>query len=563
MIEDIKIELKDFLNNKFNANFVVEAPKNKSLGDISIPSFALAKILKKSPPECANELKNTLGEYSKHILFEEINITGGFVNIKLNKGLVAQETIKEIYGNDTYGQLTLGEGKTVVIDYSSPNIAKPFGIGHLRSTIIGQALKNINIKCGYDVVGINYIGDWGTQFGKVIYAYKTWSSKEKVDQDGVKELVALYIRFHKEADINPKLDDIARQIFKDLENGNQEYLELWKWFKDVSLTESKEVYDLLGVSFESYNGEAFYNDKMGVIVDELKEKELLVEDKGANVVMLGDKYPPALIQKSDGSTLYLTRDLASIKYRRDNYNFSKALYVVGGEQKLHFNQFKEVVKLMGYEDHELIEHIHFGLVLQNGKKMSTRKGRTVLLIDVLKEAVSIAKKTIEEKNPDIENKDFIAEKIGVGAIIFNDLKNFRTHDVEFDAEQMLKFEGQTGPYLQYTCVRINSLITNANVNLDNNAISTEVFDNTHYFDIITLCSQYKNTIKKACEDSAPSYIAKYLLSLASAFNSFYGNVKILDDNELVKNTNLLLSSVTKTILQDGMKLLGIVPIEKM
>jgi len=461
-----------------------------------------------------------------------------------------------------YGAWDFGKGQVVCIDYSSPNIAKPFSIGHLRSTIIGHSLGNLLEKCGYKVVRINHLGDFGTQFGKIIYAYLNFGSEELVKENPIEELVKLYVEFHELAKEHPEMEDAAREIFKELELNNPKYVKLWQWFRDESLKDYMQIYKLLNVDFDTYDGEAFYNDKMQPVIDELKAKGLLKLDEGAMIVDLGKDIPPALIQKSDGSTLYITRDLAALFYRKNTYHFDKALYVVGNEQKLHFEQLRQVIDKMGYPYKEEIVHINFGLVLQDGKKMSTRKGKIVKLGDVLNEAILLSKQYIEDKNPDLENKDEIARKIGVSAIVFNDLKNYRVNDFEFNLEDMVNFFGQTGPYLQYTSVRINSILSEEDFVFDK-VVSSEWFDVDYVFDIVKEISLYQGIIRKSVEEYSPSVLAKYLLNLASLFNSFYGKEKILVADTLEKNTKLHLLTMVKNVLNDGMLLLGMQLIDRM
>lgn len=566
MIDKIKTtireELESILLTKFNQhiNIVVEEPKTSGLGDISIPIFSVVKVIRKPLKEVAEMIVDLLKETTIFYLFAEINVIGGFVNITLDRLIFSQQVIKEAKRLD-YGDLTVGKNKTIVIDYSSPNIAKPFSVGHLRSTIIGQAIGNISKKIGYDIVRINHLGDFGTQFGKIIYAYLQFGDKKLVKQNPIDELTKLYVEFHELAKNNPEMEDKAREIFKELEQGNPEYYELWSYFRKVSLEEYMKVYQELGVEFDSYNGEAFYNDKMQKVVDELKDKELLKLDQGAMIVDLGDSMPPALIQKSDGSTLYITRDLAALFYRKNTYNFDEVLYVVGNEQKLHFEQLKQVVKRMGYDFYDTIHHINFGLVLQDGKKMSTRKGKVVKLVDVLNEASDLSLAYINEKNPDLKDKESIAKKIGVSAIIFNDLKNYRSNDVEFNLEEMVNFVGQTGPYLQYTSVRITSVLEENNFNCED--LDFKIFKQDHSFELIKTIAQYEEILVKAKEEYSPSVLAKYLLVLASYFNSFYAKEKIMVEDDLERNTKLCLISIIRNILDEGMKLLGMQVIKKM
>ena len=568
MINNIKTRIKKELELKLkeiyktDISVVVEEPKKVELGDISIPVFSVVKVVRKPLPQVLETIIEILKTSKDTELFDEINSVSGFINITLNKEKFSKLVIED-YNNSVsnYGSSKIGDNKTVCIDYSSPNIAKPFSVGHLRSTIIGHSIGNILEKCGYKVVRINHLGDFGTQFGKTIYAYLNWGDEELVKKNPVEELVKLYVEFNERAKTDKSIEEEARKIFTELENGNPKYVKLWEFIREESLKEYMKVYKLLNVSFDSYNGEAFYNDKMQAVVDELKTKSLLKKDQGAMIVDLGEKIPPALIQKSDGSTLYITRDLAALFYRKNTYNFDEVLYVVGNEQKLHFNQLKKVVSLMGYDFAEDIHHINFGLVLQDGKKMSTRKGKIVKLEDVLKEASTLSLDYINEKNPGLENKEETAEKIGVSAVIFNDLKNLRTNDFEFNLEDMVAFVGQTGPYLQYTSVRIKSILTS--VIEETNELDFSLFNQGHYFEIIKNISQYEDIIIKSKEDYAPSILAKYLLNLASLFNSFYAKEKVMVEDLVERNTKLQVLRMVRNILNDGMNLLGMSVIHKM
>lgn len=559
--QTIKENLEAYYNEKYNVeiNFVVEEPKKPEMGDLSVPGFSVCKALKKALPECVEEIKEVL---SKIDIIKEINVLGGFINLRIDKTKLSYDILVEALNKkENYASDTIGLGKNIVLDYSSPNIAKPFSVGHLRSTIIGNSLKLIYKKLGYNTIGINHLGDWGTQFGKVIVAYKKWGSEEAVKKNSLKELSRIYVKFHEEAKKDQSLDDEARRVFMELENGNEEYMKLWQWFRDESVKEAMFMYDLLDVSFDSYNGEAFFNDKMDPIVSELEEKNLLKEDNGAMIVDLGEQMPPALIKKTGGASLYITRDLAALFYRKKEYNFEKVIYVVGNEQKLHFNQLKAVVDKMGYDFSKDIYHVNFGLVLQNGKKMSTRDGKVVTLYEVLQSAIKVAYDQINEKNQDLEDKEEIAKKIGIGAIVFNDLKNHRTLDVEFDLAHMTKFEGQTGPYLQYTVVRIKSILRENKLDLSN--ITLDVFEKEHYYDIVKTVSQFNQHIRRAAVENAPSVIAKYLLGLAQAFNKFYGLEKIVNEDLTKRNSNLLLLNAVLVVLEEGLRLLGVKTLERM
>ena len=566
MIQDLKIKIKQKIEEYVKENYgievvaVVEQPKNLDMGDIAVPVFSVMKAIRKPLPEVVAFVKTLLLE--SFDVISEINPTGGFLNIRVKKTEICANILKEAVNKlGDFGNNDFGLDKNVVIDYSSPNIAKSFSIGHLRSTMIGNSLKLIYRKCGYNVFGINYLGDWGTQFGKMIIAYKKWGNLDEIKADPINKLTELYVRFHDEAKEDPSLEDEAREAFRKLETGDQEYYELWQWIREESLKESQQIYDLLHVSFDSYNGEAYYNDKMDPVVDELTEKGLLIDDQGAKIVRIGDDIPPALIKRRDGGSLYITRDLSAIFDRKNTYNFDKILYVVGNEQKLHFEQLRRVITAMGYDYSDSINHINFGLVLQNGRKMSTRGGGVVKLYDVLDNAMKLAYKQITEKNPNIENPKEIARKVGCGAVVFNDLKNHRTLDYDFDMEKMLKFEGQTGPYLQYTGVRIASILRGNPY--DANNLDVSLFDDATYFELSRTIGEFKSIVAKACSEDAPSVIAKYLLGLAQTFNKFYANVKINASDEKVRNTNFMIAHATRIVINEGLRLLGIEYVEQM
>ena len=566
MINQIKLEIKQKLDNYYQTKYnlpismVVEEPKNPELGDVSIPMFAAVKALRKPMPEIVSEAVEVINSFNLPIL--SIKPVGAFVNLFVDKANLSLQIIQDcLVKNDSFGNSEIGNGKNGTLDYSSPNIAKSFSIGHLRSTMIGNSLKLIMQKCGYNTFAINYLGDWGTQFGKMIVAYKKWGSRETINNDPINELTRLYVKFHEEAEKNPILEDEAREAFRKMELKDSEYLELWQWIKDESLKESAQIYDLLEISFDSYNGEAFFNDKMDPVVEELAAKGLLKEDQGAQIVDLGDDMPPALIKRSDGGSLYITRDLAAVFYRKKEYNFDKILYVVGNEQKLHFQQLKKLIGKMGYDFSDNVEHVNFGLYLTNGKKASTRKGNVVKLYDVLQKAISLAYELIDAKNPNLKNKEEIAKYVGIAAIVFGDLKNYRGLDVEFNIEQSVKFEGQTGPYLQYTGVRIASILRDKEFDVNNCDIT--LFEKPHYFEIVRQVAAFKSTIEKSAIEYAPSVIAKYLLGLASSFNKFYSLEKINSEDEKARNTNFMLAKAVRIVLNEGLRLLGIKSLEEM
>ncbi|HEY4601439.1 MAG TPA: arginine--tRNA ligase [Cerasibacillus sp.] len=530
---------------------LIETPTYETQGDLAFPCFVLAKQFRKSPALIASELSATIN----HSLIEKVKADGPYLNVFFNKKAVSEQVLKHILTDQQqYGSTHIGKGKTMTIDFSSPNIAKPFSMGHLRSTVIGQTLSLIAEKCGFDVVKINHIGDWGTQFGKLIVAYKKWGDKARVRAQPIMELFELYVRFHQEAERHPELEQEARDAFKQLEDGDEASLQLWTWFRDASLQEFKRIYDLLGVSFDSYHGEAFYNDKMADTIQELENKNLLTESDGAEVVELtNEELPPCLIKKSDGATLYATRDLTAARYRKETYDFDKMVYVVGHEQRLHFQQVFAVLDKMGYDWARDMVHVPFGFILKDGRKMSTRKGKVVLLEDVLKEAIQLAKKNIETKNPNLANKDDVAHAVGVGAVIFHDLKHERNHNIEFDLEDMLTFEGSTGPYVQYTHARACSILRKAG--RGKAAESFSGLTDSYSFTVIKKMLDFPHAVTRALKDYEASHIAKLLLELARAFNQYYSQVKILQNDSEMNARLALVQSVT-IVLSEGLRLLG-------
>ena len=555
----ILFELLDQEMAATDLELMIEKPKNAAHGDLAFPCFTLAKLKRKSPNLIAQELSEKIQSPT----FEKVEVVGAYLNIFLNKKLVSEQLVSSIFAQKGhFGSHIFGNAGNVTIDMSSPNIAKPFSMGHLRSTVIGNSIALITEKCGYNPIRINHLGDWGTQFGKLITAYKLWGDAEKVKQNPIKELLALYIKFHDVAESDPSLEDQGRSWFKRLEDGDAEALSLWQWFRDESLKEFSRIYELMNVQFDSYNGEAFYNDKMDRIVKLLEEKQLLVESDQAMVVELTEEQlPPCLIKKSDGATLYATRDLAAAHYRKENYNFVQSLYVVGHEQSLHFKQLIAVLGKMGYEWAERMVHVPFGMMLKDGKKMSTRKGKVVLLEEVLNESIAMARHNIEEKNPNLANKDEVAKQVGVGAVIFHDLKNNRMNDIEFSLEEMLRFEGETGPYVQYTFARACSILRKANWQTDSQPENyTNSWDKE--WKVASLLMEFAPAIKRACENYDPSQVAKYIVDLAQAFNKYYAEVKILEESEEREARLALVYSVT-VVLKEGLRLLGIESPEEM
>ena len=537
---------------------MIEVPKYANQGDLAFPAFTLAKVLRKAPQAIATEIVEAVSD--QHI--ERAEAMGPYANFFLERSAFADEVLKEVLElGEHYGDWDYGQGRKVVIDMSSPNIAKPMSMGHLRSTVIGNAIANLEKKVGYEPIRINHLGDWGTQFGKLIEAYKLWGSEELVKADPIAELIKLYVRFHEEAELDPTLDDKGRAWFKKLEDGDAEAVRLWEWFRSESLKEFNRVYDLLGVTFDSYNGEAFYNDKMDVVVDMLEDANLLKVDNGATIVDL-EKYdlPPALIKKSDGATLYMTRDLAAANYRKNTYDFAKCIYVVGMEQSNHFKQLKAVLKELNLPWAETIVHIPFGLITLNGKKLSTRKGKIILLEGVLKEATELALKQIEAKNPSLENKEAVAHAVGVGAVIFHDLKNDRTNNFDFALEEVVQFEGETGPYVQYTHARAMSILRKANHTVDTKEAFSLTDDDA--WEVLKLIENYPNVVRFAEEKCEPSAIAKFVINLAQAFNKYYAHTKVLVEDEAF-NSRIALVQTTASILKQGLALLGVAAPDEM
>lgn len=537
----------------------LEAPKSSDLGDVAFPTFTLAKTLHKAPQLIAADIVAAIDQEG----FEKVVATGPYVNFFLDKVATSNQVLKTVFDLEgAYGDNVDGQGAKVTIDMSSPNIAKPMSMGHLRSTVIGNALANITAKNGYAPVKINHLGDWGTQFGKLIYAYKAWGSEEEVKSDPIATLLKYYVEFHEKAKENDLLNDEGRAWFKKLEDGDEEAHRLWQWFRAESLKEFSEIYDRLDITFDSFNGEAFYNNKMDKVVDLLEEKNLLVESQGAQIVDLSHINPnltPAMIKRSDGATLYMTRDLAAALYRKETYDFAKSLYVVGGEQREHFVQMKAVLSLMGFEWSDDTEHIAFGLITFNGKKMSTRKGEVVLLKDVLDDAHELALKQIQEKNPALGDKYTVAEEVGAGAVVFHDLMNDRTNNFDFNLEEVVRFEGDTGPYVQYTNARAKSILRKTSVQLTSDDLN---LTDPATWDIITTLNNFPKTVQRAWQQREASIIAKYALNLSRAFNKYYANSKILTEDAQL-NARLVLVKSVSIVLTEGLRLLGVKAPEEM
>lgn len=547
--------LSELLNGFSTADIfdMLEYPADRKLGDIALPCFKLSKAMRMPPQKIAESLCAGLkaNEECKNV-FEKIENVNGYLNFYISNDYL----LKNLNGMSApdYGSSDVGKGKTIVIDYSSPNIAKPFHIGHLRSTVIGQSIKNIHRFCGYECVGVNHLGDWGTQFGKLIVAYKKWGDKETIEQRGIKALTEIYVRFHEEAEKDPSLEDEAREAFSKMEQGDSECIELWKWFVEISIAEFKKVYELIGADFESWNGESFYFDKTDEVVNALKEKNLLKLDNGAYIVSL-DEYdmPPCLILKSDGSTIYATRDIAAAFYRKKTYNFDKCIYVTSAGQSLHFAQFFKVIELMGEEWAKDLVHVPFGTVSIDGAKLATRTGNVILLEDLFREATEKTLEIINEKNPTLENKEEVASAVGVGAVIFHDLSNNRIKDINFIWDEVLNFDGNTGPYVQYTYARCCGILEKAGSYGKDGVIThpSEV-------DIIKTLSLFPEKVEQARRDLEPSVISRYLLDVCQEFNRFYHDCPVLRaEDEKVRSTRLAIVEATSVVLSNGLKLIGL------
>ena len=537
---------------------LLETPKKSEMGDLAFPAFSLAKTLRQAPQMIAADIAEKISSDG----FEKIVATGPYVNFFLDKSATATAVLSNILSDGTAYATLAQTGENVAIDMSSPNIAKPFSIGHLRSTVIGDALAKIYQKIGYNPVKINHLGDWGKQFGMLIVAYKKYGNEAAIRQNPISELLKLYVQINAEAADDPTVDVEARDWFLKLENGDAEALALWQWFRDESLVEFDRIYTELGVEFDSMNGEAFYNDKMDEIIDILSEKGLLTESEGATVIELEGFENPALIKKSDGATLYITRDLAAALYRKRTYKFAKSLYVVGQEQSGHFKQLKAVLKKMDYDWADDIYHVPFGLVTKEGKKLSTRKGNVILLEPTLHEAVKRAQAQIDAKNPDLPNKAAVAHAVGVGAIKFYDLKNERLNGYDFNLEEMVSFEGETGPYVQYAHARIQSILRKANFQPDAVAGKTLALTDDESWEIIKLLQAFPDVIARAARTFEPSAIAKYAINLAQAFNKYYAHTRILDENA-EKDARLALAYATGIVLRESLRLLGVDAPEEM
>ena len=566
-MQDFKLAIANCLKEKIEdltleeIVALIEVPPNKDMGDFAFPCFKLAKVFRKAPNMIAADLAENIeanGAISK------VMPLGGYVNFFVNKSQLAKTVINDVLTKkEKYGHSDLGQEKAVVIDFSSPNIAKPFHIGHIRTTVIGNALYKIYDSQGYNVVRVNHLGDYGTQFGKLIVAFKLWGSKEAVEANPIPELLKLYVKFHEEAEQKPEMEDEARAWFTKLENGDEEAKALWQWFRDESLKEFARVYDLLDIEFDSYAGESFYSDKMGVVIDQLKEKGLLVQSQGTNVVDLEEfNMPPALITKNDGSTLYMTRDLAAAIYRKNTYDFDKCIYVVGSQQSLHFQQLFKVLELMGYEWSKDLIHVPFGMVALEEGTMSTRKGRVVFLEDVLKQAVEKTKEIVLSKNPNAKNVEQIAKQVGVGAVVFQELSNSRIKDYTFSWSRTLSFEGETGPYVQYTHARCCAVLRKAEEEVTTD-INYDLLSDGDGAEVLKVIGSFNKSILAAMRKNEPHIITRFVLDLAQAFNKFYHDNPILVEDAELRKARLALVAATRQTIENALALLGMHAPERM
>lgn len=541
---------------------VMETPPEPKLGDIAFPCFILAKTMRKAPAAIAGELAAT---FDTEEVFERVEAVGGYLNFFCSRKAFITDVLNSVKESDgNFSKSDKGNGKTIVIDYSSPNIAKPFHIGHLFSTAVGNSLSRIYSYLGYKVERVNHLGDWGTQFGKLISAYKRWGDPVVIEKDPINELLKIYVKFHEEAEKNPELDDEAREYFKSLENGDPETTKLWQYFRDISLKEFNRVYDMLGVGFDSYAGESFYNDKMQEVVEILKDKNLLCESDGAQVVKLDElNIPPCIILKSDGATIYATRDIAAALYRHRTYNFDKNIYVVGTPQTLHFKQIFAVMKKAGFDWADDCVHVNFGLVKFPDKKLSTRHGDVVFLEDVLNESINKTLAIITENSPEMENKEEVAKKIGIGAILYTFLKNSREKDIVFSWESMLDFEGESAPYVQYSYARAKSILRRCNIDYSDADFSYAVTDEE--YELVKQINSFGNAIEDSAAKNEPFYINRYVTQLAKSFNKFYNTRPILkgDVDEETKKARLAIVDAASQVIKSALALLGIETVESM
>jgi len=548
---------------------MVEVPQDTKMGDYAFPCFKLAKTLRKAPPLIAKDIAAALSENE---LFEKVEQVNAYVNMFVSKEAYSSDTISEVINRgEDFGKTDIGKGRLVIVEYSSPNIAKPFHIGHIRSTVIGNSINKIYSALGFKVRRLNHLGDYGTQFGKMIVAYRHWGNRQDVVDEPIKTLLAYYTKFHVEVETNPELDDEAREAFANLEHGQKEEVELWQWFRDESLKEFMKVYNMLEIDFDEYDGESFYSDKMGRFIQELKDKGLLQESEGANIVDLSEfNMPPALITKSDGSTLYCTRDIATAVYRKETYDFYKNIYVVASQQNLYFQQWMKVVQLLGYDWVKDCVHVPFGMVSLEEGTMSTRHGRVVFLEDVLNKAVEKTKEIIKEKNPNADEAtiDEVAKEVGIGAVVFQELSNNKIKDYVFKWDKVLNFDGETGPYVQYTHARCSSVLTKAGEDVVAKAMALKDIDYSYLnsdsaYDLVKLIHKLPQVVVEAGEKYEPSIVTRHIVNIAQAFNRFYHDEHILTDNEDEKVAKVALVIAAKTAIKNGLALLGMHAPERM
>lgn len=543
---------------------IIEIPPNVEMGDYAVPCFKFAKKYRKSPAMIAKDFSEKISDVEE---FEKIECAGPYVNFFVDKKHFAEKILKLAYKEkEKFGSTNIGEGKSVIVEFSSPNIAKPFHIGHIRSTLIGNSIYKIYTYMGYNTVAINHLGDYGTQFGMLISAYKKWGSPEivqAIENDPIPELLKLYVRFNQEIETHPEYKDEARYWFKELENGNEEAHRLWSWFREVSLKEFNRVYDMFGIKYDSFAGESFYSDKMPEVIAELEDKQLLKDSEGAKIVELSEYgLTDALIQKSDGSTLYVTRDIAAALYRKKTYDFYKNIYIVGAPQKLHFDQWRKIIDLMGYEWAYDCVHVMFGTVSLEDGTLSTRQGRVVFLEDVLKKAIEKTTEIINDRNPNLDNREEVAKQVGIGAVIFQELFNNRIKDYMFSWDKTLSFEGETGPYVQYTYARTCSLLKKADIEIDDD-VDFSVLTDKESFNVIKKLEGFKAAVLGSHDKYEPFFVTRYVVGLAQEFNRFYHECPIIVDDVNVKKARLLLTQTVNTVIKTALGLLGMEAPEKM
>lgn len=541
---------------------LVEVPPKKEMGDYAFPCFVLSKELKKAPNMIAAELKEKIDP----IGFEKVDALGPYVNFFLDKGEFSKDVIYNVLENkENYGKSYSGKKRTVLVEYSSPNIAKPFNVALMYTTCLGNVLYNLYKFEDYEAVGLNHLGDYGTQFGKLIYAYTQWGDEKALEEDPIKELTRIYVKFHEEADKDESLNDKGREHFKNLEEGKEFEVGLWKRFRDLSIKDFSKVYDMLNIKFDSLNGEAFYQDKMPKVLEDIEKSGILTDSQGAKVVMLDDyKMPPAIILKSDGFTIYATRDITAAIYRHETYNFYKSIYVVANDQALHFKQFFKVLELMGHEWANDMVHVGFGLIKFKGMKFSTRQGNIMYLEDFLKDSINIVTDIINEKNPSLDNKEEVARKVGIGGVKFIYLKNNREKEINFDFEEVLNFDGETGPYVQYTYARGKSILRKNNIeNIDYKNAKLNLIKETEEFELVKVLDGFNKAVLDAIDKYEPSIVTRYVLDVAKAFNKFYNNIQISTSKDDEKLARLALVEATCQVIKNALNLLGIEVVESM